>query len=684
MLILSPSPARDAKGKAVAARRLLIQAALSFVTIGFFSTASHLLARSTDSLKVLGEPSEFPPYENMLPNGGMEEDKDLNNVPDGWTMYSWVPSESGPLREAVIRYLDLEVPEIGVSLEGRRTFLGERSVRLFTTTGKIGPGIWTTVDLSPGIYTLNLAARSIGSGSRVLATFLAQEGRLTQIDEKWRWIAHTESLPYATPGAPIVVNDWTFEEGGILLDQVSLVKLPFDVRYERRLELSAGDNPYTIEIATIPGAVLPIGANLEVHEPSGTIVRKNMELEAREGGSQFTFTLHAESAGEYSATVELYNPRTTSILYKDDGVRAYLSGGAGERAGSTRRGSFPEGFFPVGMSVRGYELDAFEGKSMNTILLKDPDPLDIAEVLEMAGRMKLSVIAEIDASDSLHLNEKERALVEKASGSSSLLGFSLLSGWGQGKEKQAFLASAAHEVRELAPSVPLFLRNYLPGPLDARVLEAVDVLFVDPFPISVPAKPLYTISNWIEKACGTDTAGMRKVAIVQAFAGWPYAKRAPTFDEVRALVRLSLAHGIDGIILHTFSGDFPYFDDPLSSNWDMRRLPELWNRIGELARETADFQRRFGKPGKTHIPIRFLPEGALDVATFSDDTSLYIQVVNLLPSPVGIRGVSPLFHEADTIRTFSEGGALACEEGFFEDTLPHYGVRVYSLGRLVP
>jgi hypothetical protein len=659
-------------------------AGLTFIVAAFLTPGVLLFAVETDSLQVAVGESEYPPFENLLPNGGMEKDDDLNNVPDGWNIYSWIPSESGPLRDAVIRYLDLDVPEIGVSMEGRKTFLGERAVRLFTTTGKIGPGIWTTVDLSPGVYTLNLVARSMTGGSRVVATFLAQEGRLTQIDEKWRWIAHSEFLPYATPAAAIIVNDWTFEEGGILVDHISLIKVPFEIRYEKMVDLASGENPYMIEIANPRGTVLPVGANLEVLEPSGTLIRKNMELEVGEGESRFAFTIRADSAGEYTASIELYNPRTTSILYKDEGIRASLSGGPEELAGPESHGSYPEDFFPLGISVKGYELDALEGKGMNTILLKDPDPLDIREILGKAHRMGLKCIIEIDASDSSYLTENEIAIVEQARGSSSLLGYSLLSGWGYGKKKQEFLRIAAGEVRKLDPSSPLFLRNYLPGPLDARVLGSVDALCVDPFPITVPMKPLYTIANWIEKPREMGRAGIKELAVVQAFAGWPYARKLPTVDEIRTLIRLSLAHGADGIIFHTFSGDFPFFNDPVSSNWDVRRAPELWNGIGELVRETADFHRKFGKPEKRDLPIDFLPEGALDVATFSDGTSLYIQVVNILPAAVSIRSISPLFHEGDAIRTFPDGSQIACGDGFFEDMLPTYAVRVYSLGDLIP
>jgi hypothetical protein len=641
------------------------------------------LAPRQDSLPLPAVRGEFPPYENLLPNGEMEIDEDVDNVPDGWNIYTWVPTESGPLKEAVMRYLDIDVPEIGVSMERRRTFLGDRSARLFTITGKIGPGIWSTVDLSPGIYTLTLVARSLERGSRVVATFLAQEGRLAQIDEKWRWIAHSEVLPYATPSAPIMVNDLTFQEGGILVDHMSLVKLPFDIRYEKNAELAWGENLYVVEIANVPGETLPIGANLEVHSPSGAIVRKNIELEVNETKSQFVFTLLADSVGEYTAALELYNPRTTSILYKDESIRARLSGG---QRTSTRRsdGSLPEDFFPIGISVKGYELDALVGKGMNTILLKDPDPLDISEVLEKARQMGLRCIVELDASDSSLFSDREREVIEKTKGSSSLLGYSLLSGWGHEREKQAFLRSAARELGELDPSTPIFLRNYLPGPLDAGVLGSVNVLFVDPFPITVPAKPLYTIVNWMRRISEAGQPRMKKVAVVQMFAGWPYAKRMPSVDELRNLIRLSLAHGADGIIFHTFSGDFHYFDDAASSNWDVRRVPEMWDALDDLVRETADFHRKFGKPEERDLPVIFLPEGALDVASFDDDMSLHIQVVNVLPEPVGTRSVSPLFHQGDTVRTYPEGDEIVCGDGFFEDALPAHGVRVYDLSRLIP
>jgi hypothetical protein len=168
------------------------------------------------------------------------------------------------------------------------------------------------------------------------------------------------------------------------------------------------------------------------------------------------------------------------------------------------------------------------------------------------------------------------------------------------------------------------------------------------------------------------------------FAGWPYAKRIPTIDEMRNLIHLALAHGADGIIFHTFSGDFPYFDDELASNWDVRRVPEIWEALDVLVRETSDFHRKFGKPERRDIPVIFLPEGALDVASFDGGTSLYIQVVNLLPEPVGTRSVSPLFHQGDKIRMYPGGEEIICQDGFFEDALPPHGVRVYDMSGPIP
>ena len=152
-----------------------------------FSLLFVLPLSSSDFARTGKAMKEYLHYKNVLPNGEMEIDDDLDNIPDGWMLHSWLPEEDNYLREAVMRYLDLEVPEIGVSIERRRAFLGERSVRLFTPSGKIGPGIWTKIALSPGLYTLNLVARSAGDDRRIVATFLAQDGKLTQVDRKWRY-----------------------------------------------------------------------------------------------------------------------------------------------------------------------------------------------------------------------------------------------------------------------------------------------------------------------------------------------------------------------------------------------------------------------------------------------------------------------------------------------------------------
>lgn len=650
-----------------------------------FSLQSHppVYPFESDEGKEAGK--EFPSYNNLLPNSEMEKDDDLDNIPDEWNLYSWLPEGDDYLREAVMRYLDLEVPEIGVSMERRRrAFLGERSVRLFTPSGKIGPGIWTTLALSPGLYTLNLVARSTGDDERIVATFLAQEGKLTQVDRKWRWVHHSELIPYSTPQAVISVNDWTFRKGGILVDHVSLVKIPFEIGYEKTMQLVPGENQYVIEIKNMPYDILPLGANLELQEPSGTITRKNIELDVTEEESRFVFTIDAEDEGEYSVSMELYNPRTTSILFSDEGIKAYLR--HNEAALSPRRSiRWPgEGFFPVGISIKGYELDALEGKGMNVILLKDPRASDIENVISKAQGMGLSVMVEINATDSSHLSADEKALVEICRRLPGCVGYSLLSGWGSGVEKNQYLRQVVSEMRELDPEKMLILRNYLPGPIDRQLLRSVDGLFVDPFPITEPLKPLYTISQWIQRARRASNDGTKCIAVVQVFAGWPYAKKAPTLDQMRTLSRLALNRGVDGIIFHTFSGDFPYFNDPVASNWDVRREQAIWTGIGELAKEIEEFHSRFGKPHTVDIPVKFIPEGVLDVAYFEAGNSLSVQVVNVTPVSIGIRSISPSYHEYDTIGVIPAETSIKCGEGFFEDSLQPFEVKMYSLSALFP
>jgi hypothetical protein len=622
---------------------------------------------------------EFFPYKNLLPNHEMESDEDLNNVPDGWNLYPWLPEDSEFLKEAVMRYLDLEVPEIGVSMEGRRAFLGERSVRFFTPSGNIGPGIWTTVALSPGLYTLNLVARSVRDHNRVVATFLAQDGKLTQVDRKWRWIHHSEHIPFSTPESVISINDWTFEEGGIFVDHVSLIKVPFEIIYDKRVQLMSGENQYVIEIRNIHCDVLPIGANLELYEPSGNIIRKNMELDVTEENYEFKFTVSAEKEGEYSASIELYNPRTTEVLFSDERIKAYLEAGPEELSDSLAIEEAEDDFFPIGMSIRGYEIDALEDKGMNTVLLKDPALVDIEEVISKADEIGLGVIMELDATDSSHLSEVEKSLIQAAGSSSSLIGYSLLSGWGGGRDKFQSLRSVSNELRALDPDRMIILRNYLPGPLDGELLRSVDALFVDPFPITIPSKPIYTISQWFDRAKQAAGSEMKYVAMIQAFAGWPYAKRAPTLAEMRALSSLALNRGADGIFLHTFSDDFPYFDDPASSNWDIRRIKELWDGIEVLVKEIKDFHKRFGKPQQSDFEIRFIPDSVVDIAYFKSEDSLFVQIVNVTPADVGIRSISPLYRSGDAAGIIPGYREIDCGDGFFEDKLPPFGVRIYHL-----
>jgi len=626
---------------------------------------------------------EFLPYRNLLPNGEMEADEDLNNVPDGWELYSWLPEGQEFLRQAVLRYLDLSFPEIGLSMENRRAFLGERSVKMFTPSGKIGPGMWTTIPLSPGLYTLNLVARSAGSDSRHVATFLGRGGKLTQVDRRWRWIHHSEEILYATPESVVQINDWTFREGGIFVDHISLTKVPFDVAYEKEVEFVNGENEYVIEISNLPNDIIPIGANLELREPAGTLIRKNAELDVTEQNSSFTFTVYTEVDGDYSISVELYNPRTTSILFSDDSIRGHLRSEPVEYSGrdveQIRHTEIGEDFFPVGMSIRGYELDALEGKGMNTILLKEPVLEDIEEMLPKASGMGLRVILEIDATDSTHLDETERALVELSEDSKTVIGYSLLSGWGSGEGKKNALRNVSTEIREMAPQSVIFLRNYLPGTLDALVMRSVDALFVDPFPITIPSKPIYTIADWLDGARENSGPDTKFIAVVQAFAGWPFAKRAPTVPEMRALSKLALNHGADGVIFHTFSGDFPHFDDPVASNWDVRRIKELWSGIEDLVREVTEFHDRFGKPFAIDLPVSFVPGDALDLAFFASGDSMFVQVINVMPTDVSLRSVSPFYHEMDSICIVLTDSAIVCGEGFFEDDLPAFGTRIYSL-----
>ncbi|OGF97940.1 MAG: hypothetical protein A2Z06_03675 [Candidatus Glassbacteria bacterium RBG_16_58_8] len=522
-------------------------------------------------------------FANLLPNGDFEMDDDVDGFPNDWSSWPWTVEDRLDLRKAIFEYLDTSAEAVlRPKLTTRFSFYGKKSLDIVSIDGKTGPGVFTTRDFSPGIYTISLYAKNPGEGVRSLGISLAGGGRLFEVGHRWRNVVHTERIPFHLKAGEVSLRDWTYAPGELLVDRVVLLKLPFDVAYPDRFDFREVQNRLVIDFSGIGEAPIPIGINLEIRTPSGEIVRKNMEGTLDPPSDQAIFEFHPSEEGRYSLKVEIYDLRTADVIYSDDRIEAIFRAADIPVQGDIVPERVPLlDFFPVGIRIRSHELGDLRGMGFNSVLITEPDVESILAHRDQLERPGSTWFLEIVPDRGEVCGERLRELVRSVQEMEGFSGWFLWENGQSGGSLSEGLRETLRCIREAGSGHSVILENVLPADGCPGDSVLVDFMALDPDPVSEPSRPLYMYGLWADRLGAGSQRKIRTIAMPQIFGGWPIARRCPLFTEVRAMAYLSIIHGAEGIFYRDFSSQRPFFDQP-DAAWDVRKVPELWGKIPGL------------------------------------------------------------------------------------------------------
>ncbi len=626
---------------------------------------------------------QYHSFINLLQNGDFEIDDDVDTFPDGWLPWQWVVEDQLDLRKAILAYLGTS-PDAIVKprLTTRFPFFGKRSLALVSADGKTGPGIFLTREFSPGVYTLSLYAKNPGEGKRRLGAFLAAGGRLFEVGQRWRNIVLSQRLSYYVRGGEISLRDWTFLPGELLVDRVVLWKLPFDLRYTDRIDLSGEEDHFVVEFSEIDEIQIPVGINLEIESPTGEMVRKNIEGALEPPMDEVVFELKPQAFGIYRLKLEIYDLRTADIIFSDQGITALYE--PPDSVGVVREDRDPGAelqFFPVGIRARGHELSSLLNKDFNSVLITEPSVGAIDLYRSHLSRSGLKLFFEVTREMmSKGCDEEFHRLIDLSRTIEGFSGWFVdYSGWGNNtfSDREVELWQC---LNQKVPDLPVVVKNYLPRGSVSRETIEFEYIAVDPNPISEPSRPLFTMGMWADQISGgnrrTPTIGMPQV-----FGGWPIAHRVPTYDEVRGLTYLAVIHGAKGIIYRDFSSLRPFFDQS-DALWDIRKIPELWSDIPVLNRELRALAPYFLGYRVERTGISLEQDDFIDYGSWREDESVLLVAVNVYEGDIDAVFSLERGSYGDEIEVLFEERTIEKEETGFTDHFGPFETHVYRLSRV--
>ncbi len=628
-----------------------------------------------------GESGKYHSFANLLENGDFEIDDDIDGFPNDWMKWEWTVEEELNLRKAILKYLDTTVDAIvRPRLTTRYPFFGKRSLSLISIDGSTGPGVYTLKDFSPGIYTLSLYTKNPGEGKRRLGLFMASGGRLYEVGQRWRNIVYTDRIEFHVRDGEISLRDWSFMPGELLVDRVVLLKLPFDVRYAKNLVFDDEYGSFTLDFFDMEEVDIPIGVNLEIRTPSGEVVRKNIEGLLEHPVDQLIFEIDLPDEGSYLLNVELYDLRTADVIFTDRNVEIVRSGpdtlAAAEKPSAKAE---PLDFFPIGIRILGHELGDISGMGFNCVLIKEPAVESISLYQNFIIKNDMKLFLEVDGgAGNAACDDKFRGLVVATHWIHGFSGWFVRGEYEVGGPVSEGESGVLRCLRESGPAKPIVLENFLPNGLPNEEASSMGYLALDPNPVSIPSRPLFTIGLWADEivAAGGRSTGM--IGMPQVFGGWPVAHRRPEYGEVRAMAYLAVNHGAMGIIYRDFSSQRPFFDQS-DASWDIRKVPDLWDRISDLNRELGSLSGFFlgGRSGGRKIS--FVPEGYIDCGIWSDETGLLLIAVNAFDGEV--EGKFLLGDESCSgrVEVIFENRTINCEGTWFADVFQPFETHIYKL-----
>ncbi len=601
----------------------------------------------------------------------------MDTFPDHWEAWPVVDEGRLDLRKAIFSYLGTSERAIVIPrLSTRSPFYGKRSLRILNEDGKTTPGVYTVRDFEPGTYTISLYAKNPEEGTRRLGLFLAAEGRLYEVGRRWRNVVSSVRIPFHIREGEISLRDWSFSPGDMLIDHVVLLKLPFDMDYPRRVYLKEGVNRFVVDFSNVQAANLPVGINLEVRAPSGRVVRKNIEGILEQPDDQVAFELSPSGTGCYHLKLELYDLRTADVVFSDNGIVACysISGHDSTKAGPRSGLSF----FPVGIRLHAHEIRDLKGMGFNSVLIADPGIDDLRDYSKYLDDYKLKVFFEVyPGKKGEGCGEGLRALVEESRRAPGFSGWFLF----LGAPADSTLSGEVREIIEClessGPTRPVILENYLPDDHLTRVSGANELVAIDPNPVSIPTRPIFTVGLWADHL-KDEGSGVQTVGMPQVFGGWPVAHRCPGIDEVRAMTYLALIHGAGGIVYRDFSSRRPYFNEA-DATWDIRKVPELWEEIPRLNGELAELSSFFTNGRRDAGGISTEERGYVDYGCWELGDRRLLIAVNVYGGDIDGKFQIDGAPSADPVVVLFEKRKVDWEGSGFSDHFEPFGTHVYSL-----
>ena len=248
------------------------------------------------------------------------------------------------------------------------------------------------------------------------------------------------------------------------------------------------------------------------------------------------------------------------------------------------------------------------------------------------------------------------------------------------------------EGRGVAPSYIWRLRDYI-FKMDSRHPTALvivrskkawdygpaaDILMIDTYPI--PMMPLTWLSDSIDEARRAVFYEKPIWAVVQAF-DWSKSRlygRNPTYEEERCLTYLSIVHGASGIFYYTFKSKNYYIKDYPKHWLDIKRIVKELNKVYPLllAKDALDISISSNNKSIHHL-TKFVDKGLISkYGKGIIKEGYYLIAVNADPISVVAEFRTNCFSKA---RVLFEERDIIIKDGKFTDYFGPYCVHIYSL-----
>ena len=341
-------------------------------------------------------------------------------------------------------------------------------------------------------------------------------------------------------------------------------------------------------------------------------------------------------------------------------------------------------FFPLGWygGVNEAQMNEVADSPFNCMILYGVPDLAFLDKMQAKG---LKLLSSMQYTPEMWERKDDKPSIGKARMESTRNHPAIL-GWYLNDEisrtKMVELEDHFKRVQGLDPTHPAFF-VLCSRPEFADLAHTADIFGFDHYP--VPTEGLGTVGGFVD-AGNRAVHGAKPVwAVIQAFAWYQYKPpssnrgripteeeltkgRAPTYDEVRCMTYIALAHGAKGIFYYCY--------------YDLRVLPqyaEMWDWMKKIGEEVKDLSPVLLAPGE-EIPVAFEPSTAeLHTRMKTVGKKRYLIAVNESDQSADIvlKVEKPVRAKVNVL---FENRQLAVIDGELKDTFKPREAHVYELG----